>query len=119
MQSGASNVANAASNAQSDVGLYLRPSLRFESNWVRHSWEGQASGDFMAYLENGRATTIAEAIALEADAPEASPFAKKSGAFLTFLRAKATARERADLMRQLNDEYLPDGRPRAKAGAAK
>ena len=47
-----SNVANAASNAQSDVGLYLRPSLRFESDWVRHSWEGKASGDFIAYLEN-------------------------------------------------------------------
>lgn len=71
----------------------------------------------LAYLENGKATTIAEAIALEADAPTASPFTKKSSAFLTFLRAKATSRERADLMRQLNDEYLPDGRPRAKAGA--
>ena len=47
-----SNVANAASNAQSDVGLYLRPSLRFESGWVRHSWEGRAGGDFIAYLEN-------------------------------------------------------------------
>ena len=47
-----SNVANAASNAQSDVGLYLRPSLRFESDWLRHSWEGKASGDFIAYLEN-------------------------------------------------------------------
>ncbi len=73
----------------------------------------------LAYLENGKATTIAEAIALEADVATASPFIKKSGAFLTFLRAKATARERADLMRQLNDEYLPDGRPRAKSADGK
>lgn len=70
----------------------------------------------MVWLEKGDATTIAEALALACDfqAATAAPFAKKSGAFLTFLRAKASARERADLMRQLNDEYLPDGRPRAK-----
>lgn len=61
--------------------------------------------------------TIAEALALVAEAATASPFAKKSTAFLTFLRAKASARDRADLMRQLNEEYLSDGRPRAKSGA--
>jgi len=71
----------------------------------------------LAYLENGKAATIAEALALEADAPTASPFNKKTSAFLTFLHAKATARERADLMRQLNEEYLPDGRLRSKAKA--
>jgi ParB family chromosome partitioning protein len=68
----------------------------------------------MAALARGD-MSMAEALALVAEAATASPFAKKSTAFLTFLRAKATARERADLMRQLNDEYLPDGRPRAKA----
>ena len=47
-----SNVASSATNAKSDVGLLLRPSLRFESDWVRHAWEGGASGDFIAYLEN-------------------------------------------------------------------
>ena len=47
-----SNVASSATDAKSDVGLLLRPSLRFESDWVRHAWEGQASGDFTAYLEN-------------------------------------------------------------------
>ncbi len=79
-----------------------------------------APADFrkaMAALEGGAVATIAEALALVAETATASPFAKKSGAFLTFLRAKATPRERADLMRQLNDEYLPDGRPRSKAGA--
>lgn len=70
----------------------------------------------LTYLERGKASTIAEALAMEADVAIASPFAKKSTAFLTFLRAKASARERADLMRQLNEEYLPDGRLRAKAG---
>ena len=47
-----SNVGSSATDAKSDVGLSLRPSLRFESDWVRHSWTGQASGDFTAYLEN-------------------------------------------------------------------
>lgn len=47
-----SNVGRSANDAKSDVGLSLRPSLRFESDWVRHSWTGQATGDFTAYLEN-------------------------------------------------------------------
>ena len=46
-----SNVAAAATGAKPDVGLYVKPSLRFASDWVRHAWEGQASGDFIAYLE--------------------------------------------------------------------
>lgn len=52
-----SNVSRSAGNARSDIGLYLRPSLRFESDWVRHAWEGKASGDLMAYLENGDLNT--------------------------------------------------------------
>jgi hypothetical protein len=52
-----SNVSRSAGNARSDTGLYLRLSLRFESDWVRHSWEGGASSDFMAYLENGDLNT--------------------------------------------------------------
>ncbi|MDO8354761.1 MAG: outer membrane beta-barrel protein, partial [Aestuariivirga sp.] len=47
-----SNVGSSATDAMSDVGLSLRPSLRFESDWVRHSWTGRAAGDFTAYLEN-------------------------------------------------------------------
>jgi hypothetical protein len=46
-----SNVAGSATDAKPDVGLYLRPSFRFASDWVRHSWEGHASGDFIVYLE--------------------------------------------------------------------
>lgn len=47
-----SNVANASTDAQSDIGLYLKPSLRFESDWIRHSWAGQATGDLISYLKN-------------------------------------------------------------------
>lgn len=47
-----SNVAGSASDARSDLGLSVSPSLRFESDWVRHSWRGQATGDYVAYLEN-------------------------------------------------------------------
>jgi hypothetical protein len=47
-----SNAASSATDAQSDFGLSVIPSLRFESDWVRHSWTGQAAGDFVAYLEN-------------------------------------------------------------------
>ena len=47
-----SNVASSATDARSDVGLSVIPSLRFESDWVRHYWRGQATGDFVAYLEN-------------------------------------------------------------------
>jgi ParB-like chromosome segregation protein Spo0J len=70
----------------------------------------------MAGLADGSFANIAAALA---PAEEAAPtvFKKKSDAFLTFLRAKASPRERADLMRQLRDEYLDDGRPRAKSGA--
>jgi hypothetical protein len=37
-----SNVAGSACDARSDFGLSVVPSLRFESDRVRHSWEGQA-----------------------------------------------------------------------------
>ena len=49
-----SNVAKASTNVKTDMGLYLRPSLRFESDWVRHSWTGQASGDLIDYLKNDK-----------------------------------------------------------------
>jgi len=47
-----SNVSRTSSGARSDAGLYLKPAVRFESDWIRHSWEGQASGDLTAYLKN-------------------------------------------------------------------
>lgn len=70
----------------------------------------------MAGLGDGSFANIAAALA---PSDEAAPtvFKKKSDAFLTFLRAKASPRERADLMRQLREEYSENGLPRAKAGA--
>ncbi len=46
-----SNVAKSTRDAQSDWGLRLRPALRWESDWSRHSWTGQASGDWL-WLED-------------------------------------------------------------------
>ena len=52
-----SNGAQASSHPKAAAGLHLRPAIRFESDWVRHSWEGQASGDFTRYLGKiGRAS---------------------------------------------------------------
>jgi hypothetical protein len=45
-----SNGAQVSSNPKAAVGLHLRPAIRFESDWVRHSWDGQADGDFIRYL---------------------------------------------------------------------
>ena len=47
-----SNVSESASEAQPALGVDLKPSLRFESDWVRHSWVGLATGDFTSYLKN-------------------------------------------------------------------
>lgn len=47
-----SNASRNAVNARSDMGLSLRPAMRFESDWIRHSWQGGASGDLTAYLKN-------------------------------------------------------------------
>ena len=46
-----SNVRQASSDAQSAIGLRLKPSLRFESDWVRHSWTGDAHYDGVRYLD--------------------------------------------------------------------
>jgi hypothetical protein len=50
---GSTNASQSSSNAVAAFGLHLRPSLRFESDWVRHAWQGQASGDFTGYLKKG------------------------------------------------------------------
>jgi hypothetical protein len=46
-----SNFSQSASNPHSAVGVHLRPSIRFESDWVRHYWQGLASGDITPYLK--------------------------------------------------------------------
>lgn len=47
-----SNVAS-SSDPKADAGLELKPGLRFESDWVRHSWMGGANAGFIAYRETG------------------------------------------------------------------
>jgi hypothetical protein len=46
-----SNVTSASSGQRAAAGLHVRPALHFESDWVRHSWQGDASGDFTTYLK--------------------------------------------------------------------
>jgi hypothetical protein len=53
-----SNVAQSNSNPKFDFGLRLRPSIRFESDWSRHSWTGAASAEFLRYLQNPDLSTL-------------------------------------------------------------
>ena len=53
----ASNVAGSASNPKADAGFNLKPSLRVESDWVRHAWTAGAGGDFTYYGDNSDLNT--------------------------------------------------------------
>lgn len=46
------NVAQANSGREGDIGLNVRPSLRLESDWVRHSFTTDASGEFIFYSDH-------------------------------------------------------------------
>jgi hypothetical protein len=50
-----SNPANRAANAKADAGIYLKPSIRLESDWVRHQFNLNAKGDGRAYLSGSSA----------------------------------------------------------------
>lgn len=57
-----SNVTRKTSGTDFGIGTALRPSLRFESDWVRHSWSGEANGEFVRFLDNpDMATSSADA----------------------------------------------------------
>lgn len=47
-----SNVRKSPTKAKADVGLRLKPQLRFESDWVRHSLTGSASLNAEQFIEN-------------------------------------------------------------------
>jgi hypothetical protein len=47
-----SNVRKSTTGRQADVGLRLKPQLRFESDWVRHSLTGAASFTGEQFLDN-------------------------------------------------------------------
>lgn len=53
-----SNVAQSNLNPKFDFGLRLRPSIRFESDWSRHSWTGTASAELLRYLQNPDLSTL-------------------------------------------------------------
>ncbi|MDE2447056.1 MAG: outer membrane beta-barrel protein [Alphaproteobacteria bacterium] len=53
-----SNVTQANTGGKSDFGLRLKPGLRFESDWSRHSWTGQASADILRYMSNPSLSTL-------------------------------------------------------------
>jgi hypothetical protein len=61
-----SNAARSASNADADLALGLRPSLRWESDWSRHSVTGQASVNALHYLDNTDLKTVGADFSTEA-----------------------------------------------------
>lgn len=57
-----SNINQVNSGEEAGFGITLRPSLSFESDWVRHAWTGEASADMLRYLDHEElATTSASA----------------------------------------------------------
>jgi hypothetical protein len=52
------NATGAATNPKSDVAVELKPSLRFASDWSRHSWSGSASANLLRYVENPKFSTV-------------------------------------------------------------
>jgi hypothetical protein len=55
----ASNPRNATSGANADIGITVRPSLRLESNWVRHSLTADASLEAEQFIENADIKSLA------------------------------------------------------------
>ena len=53
-----SNAARTSTDADADVALRLRPSLRWESQWSRHRFSGSASADTLRYLDDGNLSTV-------------------------------------------------------------
>lgn len=57
-----SNVTRQSSGDDFGVGATLRPSLNFQSDWVRHSWSGEASAELVRFLDHPEmATSSADA----------------------------------------------------------
>ena len=52
------NVNLSSTNRQADIGLRLRPSLAFQSEWSRHSWRGNVSAEWLSYLATPSANTF-------------------------------------------------------------
>ena len=52
------NVNLSSTNRQTDIGLRLKPSLAFQSEWSRHSWRGNVSVELVHYLATPSASTL-------------------------------------------------------------
>jgi hypothetical protein len=57
-----SNVRKAETSKQAAVGLRLKPSLGFASDWSRHSWTGNATGEWQAYNQGSDLSTLAGSV---------------------------------------------------------
>ena len=53
-----SNARRSADKADADVGLRLRPAVAFQSDWLRHSWSGEASSEFIRFLDKDNPSTV-------------------------------------------------------------
>ncbi len=53
-----SNAAKSATTKKADMGINLRPTLRFESDWSRHSWTGSATADWQRFKNEDDLSTL-------------------------------------------------------------
>jgi hypothetical protein len=53
-----SNPALASAGSSVDVGLRLKPSFSFESNWPRHAWRGSLSAEVVKFAATPSANTV-------------------------------------------------------------
>jgi hypothetical protein len=53
-----SNVGQSNTNPKFDLGLKLKPSINFATDWSRHSWTGTASAEVLHYLNNPDLSTL-------------------------------------------------------------
>ena len=52
------NVNLSPANRKADIGLELKPSLAFQSEWPRHNWRGTVNAEWLHYLANPSADTL-------------------------------------------------------------
>ena len=52
------NINLSANNRKADIGLRLKPSLAFQSEWPRHNWRGNISADWVNYLATPSASSL-------------------------------------------------------------
>lgn len=54
-----SNVNSSPTTKQADVGVHIKPSLAFQSDWSRHQWRGNINADLVRYAGSPDASTLA------------------------------------------------------------